>query len=51
MLALLLALPAVLPLTAPGYFFKAHDAHHSVFWLVEFDQTLPRRVSVAHLGA
>jgi hypothetical protein len=40
LLALLLALPAVLPLTAPGYFFNAHDAHHSVFWLVEFDQTL-----------
>lgn len=37
-LALLLVIPALLPLLAPGYFFQAHDAHHSVFWLVEFDQ-------------
>ncbi len=36
-LLLLLILPAILPLAAPGYFFKAHDARHSVFWLVEFD--------------
>jgi hypothetical protein len=40
MLALLLMLPALLPLAAPGYFFQAHDAHHSVFFLVEFDQSL-----------
>jgi hypothetical protein len=39
-IAMLFMLPAVLPLLAPGYFFNAHDAHHSVFWLVEFDQTL-----------
>jgi 6-pyruvoyl-tetrahydropterin synthase related domain len=39
-LALLLMLPAMLPLAAPGYFFRAHDAHHSVFFLVEFDQSL-----------
>jgi hypothetical protein len=39
-LALLLAIPALLPLAAPGYFFQAHDAHHSVFFLVEFDQSL-----------
>jgi hypothetical protein len=39
-LALLLALPAILPLAAPGYFFNAHDAHHSVFFLVEFDQAI-----------
>jgi hypothetical protein len=39
-LALLLMLPALLPLAAPGYFFGAHDAHHSVFFLVEFDQSL-----------
>lgn len=38
LLALLLTLPALLPLLAPGYFFKAHDARHSVFYLVEFDQ-------------
>jgi len=25
------------PLLAPGYFFQAHDARHSVFFLVEFD--------------
>ncbi len=37
-LALLLALPAMLPLFAPGYFFKAHDARHSVYFLVEFDR-------------
>ena len=36
-LALLLAIPALLPLAAPGYFFNAHDGHHSVFWLYEFD--------------
>jgi hypothetical protein len=39
-LALLLTIPAWLPLTAPGYFFDAHDAHHSVFFLVEFDQAI-----------
>lgn len=37
-LALLLAVPAMLPLFAAGYFFKAHDARHSVFFLVEFDR-------------
>ncbi len=36
--ALLLCIPAALPLTAPGYFFQAHDAHHSVFYLVQYDQ-------------
>ena len=28
------------PLLTPAYFFHAHDAPHSVFFLVEFDQTL-----------
>ncbi len=28
------------PLLTPAYFFRAHDAPHSVFYLVEFDQTL-----------
>ncbi len=28
-----------LPLLTPAYFFNAHDARHSVFFLVEFDQT------------
>ncbi len=37
-LALLLTLPALLALLAPGYFYKAHDARHSVFYLIEFDQ-------------
>ncbi|MFQ5611394.1 MAG: 6-pyruvoyl-tetrahydropterin synthase-related protein [Anaerolineae bacterium] len=27
------------PLLTPAYFFEAHDARHSVFFLVEFDQT------------
>jgi hypothetical protein len=27
------------PLLTPAYFFQAHDAPHSVFFLVEFDQT------------
>lgn len=27
------------PLLTPAYFFQAHDARHSVFFLVEFDQT------------
>lgn len=27
------------PLLTPAYFFDAHDAKHSVFFLVEFDQT------------
>lgn len=40
LLALALTIPALLPLAAPGYFFNAHDAHHSVFYLVEFDQAI-----------
>jgi hypothetical protein len=40
LLVLLLAIPAFLPLAAPGYFLKAHDARHSVFFLVEFDQAI-----------
>jgi hypothetical protein len=39
-LALLLTIPALLPLAAPGYFLQAHDARHSIFYLVELDQTL-----------
>jgi hypothetical protein len=38
--ALLFIIPVLLPLAAPGYFFGAHDAHHSVFFLVEFDRSL-----------
>ncbi len=37
-LLLLFSLFAWAPLLAPGYFLRAHDAAHSVFWLVEFDQ-------------
>ncbi|RME85188.1 MAG: hypothetical protein D6775_03455 [Caldilineae bacterium] len=37
-LLLLLSLFAWAPLLAPGYFLRAHDAAHSLFWLVEFDQ-------------
>ncbi len=29
----------MLPLFAPGYFVKAHDARHSIFFLVEFDRS------------
>ncbi len=39
-LLLLLLIPAMLPLAAPGYFFKAHDGLHSVSYLVEFDQAI-----------
>ncbi|MFQ5577884.1 MAG: 6-pyruvoyl-tetrahydropterin synthase-related protein [Anaerolineae bacterium] len=39
---LLLAASVVVwgPLLNPAYFFRAHDAPHSIFYLVEFDQTL-----------
>ncbi len=39
-LALLLTIPVMLPLLAPGYFLKAHDARHSIYFLVELDQVL-----------
>ena len=39
-LLLLFLIPAMLPLAAPGYFFKAHDGSHSVSYLVEFDQAI-----------
>ncbi|HMQ56715.1 MAG TPA: 6-pyruvoyl-tetrahydropterin synthase-related protein, partial [Anaerolineae bacterium] len=38
-LVLALSIFAWAPLLTPGYFFEAHDAKHSVFFLVEFDQT------------
>ena len=34
------SLVAVLPLVGPSYFFGAHDAPHSVFFLTEFDAAL-----------
>jgi hypothetical protein len=40
LLLLALSLFAWAPLLSPGYFFHAHDAHHNVFWLVEFDQAI-----------
>jgi hypothetical protein len=43
-LALLFALPALLALFAPGYFIKAHDARHSIFFLIEFDQVFKEGV-------
>ena len=39
-LLLVLSLFALAPLLSPGYFFDAHDADHSVFFLVEFDQAI-----------
>jgi hypothetical protein len=40
LIILALSLFAWAPLLTPAYFFQAHDAQHSVFYLVEFDQTL-----------
>jgi len=39
-LVIAFSLFAVLPLAGPGYFFKAHDAPHTVFFLTEFDAAL-----------
>ena len=50
-LALLLVIPALLPLAAPGYFFGAHDGRHTVFWLLEFDRAFSDGALVADLGA
>ncbi|MEJ2556912.1 MAG: 6-pyruvoyl-tetrahydropterin synthase-related protein [Anaerolineae bacterium] len=40
LIILALSLFAWAPLLTPAYFFQAHDARHSIFYLVEFDQTL-----------
>ncbi len=40
LLLLLLTSFAWMPLLAPGYFLEAHDAKHTLFFLVEFDQAL-----------
>ncbi|MFQ6015742.1 MAG: 6-pyruvoyl-tetrahydropterin synthase-related protein [Anaerolineae bacterium] len=40
LLVIALSLFAWAPLTAPGYFLKAHDAPHSIFFLTEFDQAI-----------
>ena len=39
-LLLLLTAFAWVPLLASGYFMRAHDAGHSLFWLVEFDAAI-----------
>lgn len=39
-LLFVLALPALAPLLAPGYFYDAHDGRHSVFYLMQFDASL-----------
>ena len=39
-LVLAFSLFAVLPLAGPNYFFDAHDAPHTVFFLTEFDAAL-----------
>jgi hypothetical protein len=40
LIILAISLFAWAPLLTPAYFFQAHDAQHSIFYLVEFDQTL-----------
>lgn len=37
-LTLLLSLPVIGPLLQPGYFWGAHDARHSVYFLYEFNR-------------
>lgn len=34
------SLVALTPLWAPGYFYKAHDGRHSVFYLIMFDASI-----------
>ncbi|MCJ7666963.1 MAG: hypothetical protein MUP04_01525, partial [Anaerolineae bacterium] len=38
LLLLLFSLFAIAPLFQPGYFWGAHDARHSVYFLFEFDR-------------
>jgi hypothetical protein len=40
LLVVLLTLFAVAPLAQPGFFWGAHDARHSVYFLVEFDRSI-----------
>lgn len=40
LLLLVLALPALAPLAAPGYMFDAHDGRHSVFYVQMFDASI-----------
>ncbi|RMF01741.1 MAG: hypothetical protein D6768_09940 [Chloroflexi bacterium] len=39
-LTLLLSLPALAPLLQPGYYWGAHDARHSVYFLYEFNKAI-----------
>ncbi len=39
-LLLLFSLFAIAPLFQPGYFWSAHDARHSVYFLLEFDRSI-----------
>jgi len=39
-LTLLLSLPVVGPLLQPGYYWGAHDARHSVYFLYQFDKAI-----------
>jgi len=39
-LTLLLTLPVTGPLLQPGYFWGAHDARHSVYFLHQFNQAI-----------
>ncbi|HQY91606.1 hypothetical protein [Caldilinea sp.] len=39
-LLLVLVLPSLAPLAAPGYWFDAHDGRHSVFFLQMFDASI-----------
>ncbi|MBI5300735.1 MAG: hypothetical protein HY868_01255 [Chloroflexi bacterium] len=39
-LLLLCSIFAIAPLTAPGYFWGAHDGRHSVYFLFEFDRSI-----------
>ena len=40
LLVVLLTVFAVAPLAQPGFFWGAHDARHSVYFLVEFDRSI-----------
>jgi len=40
LLLLVLALPALAPLAAPGYMFDAHDGRHSVFYVQMFEASI-----------
>jgi hypothetical protein len=40
LLVVLLSLFSIGPLLQPGYFWEAHDAHHSVYFLFELDRSI-----------